>query len=226
ARCGTLRRAGYSAAALLVVLLLYLPFLEAGASLAIGAASSLAQALEPRAGAGALGGGALFIESVILSLVVFFGLALVGLLLTVAVPRVLNPFIKPDTVYPLYGFHDVVHRAIARLGNLKFFTFLFGDSSYIVHYLQWLGYHLSPVEQTGSNFGIEVMHANPFLCSVGSGTMVADGLVLMNDEVSSTSFRVSRVAIGPRNFLGNDVTYPAGGRTGDNVLLGTKVMVP
>ena len=226
ARCGTLRRAGYSAAALLVVLLLYLPFLEAGASLAIGAASSLAQALEPRAGAGALWGGTLFIESVILSLVVFFGLALVGLLLTVAVPRVLNPFIKPDTVYPLYGFHDVVHRAIARLGNLKFFTFLFGDSSYIVHYLQWLGYHLSPVEQTGSNFGIEVMHANPFLCSVGSGTMVADGLILMNDEVSSTSFRVSRVAIGPRNFLGNDVTYPAGGRTGDNILLGTKVMVP
>jgi len=224
ARCGTLRRAGYAAAALLVVLLLYLPFVEGGASLAIGAASSLAQALEPSVGAGALG--ALFIEAVILSLVAFFGLALVGLLLMVAVPRVLNPFIKPDTVYPLYGFHDVVHRAIARLGNLKFFTFLFGDSSYIVHYLQWLGYHLSPVEQTGSNFGIEVMHANPFLCSVGNGTMVADGLILMNDEVSSTSFRVSRVAIGPDNFLGNDVTYPAGGRTGRNVLLGTKVMVP
>src|SRR5207244_7788085 len=61
---------------------------------------------------------------------------------------------------------------------------------------------------------------------VGSGTMVADGLHLVNDEVSSTSFRVSRVAIGPHNFVGNDVTYPAGGRTGDNVLLGTKVLVP
>src|SRR5207248_8176437 len=95
----------------------------------------------------------------------------------------------------------------------------------IVHYLQWLGYHLSPVEQTGSNFGSEVMHANPCLSAVGTGTMVADGLILVNDEVSSSSFRVSRVAIGPRNFLGNDVTYPAGGRTGDNVLLGTKVMV-
>jgi non-ribosomal peptide synthetase-like protein len=120
----------------------------------------------------------------------------------------------------------VVHRALARLGSLKFFTFLFGDSSYIVHYLQWLGYRLSPVEQTGSNFGLEVVHAHPLLCSVGTGTMVADGLILVNDDVSSTSFRVSRVAIGRRNFLGNDVTYPAGGRTGDNVLLGTKVMVP
>src|SRR5207249_8989565 len=51
-------------------------------------------------------------------------------------------------------------------------------------------------------------------------------IFLMNDEVSSTSFRVSRVRLGANNFLGNDITYPAGGRTGDNVLLGTKVMVP
>jgi non-ribosomal peptide synthetase-like protein len=70
------------------------------------------------------------------------------------------------------------------------------------------------------------MHANPSLSAVGTGTMVADGLILVNDEVSSSSFRVSRVAIGPRNFVGNDVVYPAGGRTDDNVLLGIKVMVP
>src|SRR5438093_5312019 len=70
------------------------------------------------------------------------------------------------------------------------------------------------------------MHANPSLSAVGSGTMAADGLHLVNDEVSSTSFRVSRVAVGPHNFVGNDVTYPAGGRTGDNVLLATKVLVP
>jgi non-ribosomal peptide synthetase-like protein len=223
-RCGTLRRAAYGAAAVLVVLLFYLPLVEGTASLAISAAASLAGALAPTAHADALG--ALIIEAAILSLVVFFGLALVGLLLMVAVPRLLSPSIKPDTVYALYGFHDTIHRAIARLGSMKFFAFLFGDSSYIVHYLQWLGYRLAPIVQTGSNFGIEVMHAHPSLCAVGSGTMIADGLILMNDEISSTSFRVSRVAIGRDNFLGNDVTYPAGGRTGDNVLLGTKVMVP
>ena len=224
ARCGTLRRAAYGVAAVLVVLLFYLPLVEGTASLAISVAASLAGALAPTAHADALG--ELFVEAAILSLVLFFGLALIGLLLSVAVSRVLNPFIKPDTVYPLYGLHDAVHRAIARIGRMRFFTFLFGDSSYIVHYLQWLGYHLSPVEQTGSNFGSEVMHANPSLSAVGTGTMVADGLHLVNDEVSSTSFRVSRVAIGPRNFVGNDVVYPAGGRTDDNVLLGTKVMVP
>ncbi len=224
AQCGTLRRAAYSAAALLVVLLLYLPLVEGTASLAIGVAASLAGALAPTAHANALG--ELIVEAAILSLVLFFGLALIGLLLAVAVSRVLNPFIKPDTVYPLYGLHDAVHRAIARIGSMRFFTFLFGDSSYIIHYLQWLGYHLSPVEQTGSNFGSEVMHANPSLSAVGTGTMVADGLILVNDEVSSSSFRVSRAVIGPRNFVGNDVVYPAGGKTYDNVLLGTKVMVP
>src|SRR5204862_1257248 len=139
-------------------------------------------------------------------------LTLVGLLLTIAASRAMNRFIKPDTVYPLFGFHAAMHRAIARIGSLKFFTFLFGDSSYIVHYLGWLGYRLSPVVQTGSNFGIEVRQTNPFLCSVGSGTMVADGLELLNDEVSSTSFRVSRASVGPHNFVGNDVVYPAGGR--------------
>ena len=222
ARCGTLRGAAYSVAAVLVVLLFYLPLVEGTASLAIGVASSLAQALAPTAGAL----GALFILAVILSLILFFGLTLIGLLLVVAVSRVLNRFIKPDTVYPLYGLHDAMHRAIARIGRMRFFTRLFGDSSYIVHFLQWLGYHLSPVEQTGSNFGNEVMHANPSLSAVGTGTMVASGLILVNDEVSSSSFRVSRAAIGPRNFVGNDVMYPAGGKTGDNVLLGTKVMVP
>jgi non-ribosomal peptide synthetase-like protein len=224
ARCGTLRRAAYSAAALLVVLVLYLPLLQGTASLALGVAASLAGALAPTAHADSLG--ALIVEAAIFSLVVFFGLGLIGLLLAVAVSRVLNAFIKPDTVYPLYGFHDAVHRAIARIGRMRFFTFLFGDSSYIVHYLQWLGYHLAPVEQTGSNFGSEVMHANPSLSAVGTGTMVADGLILVNDEVSSSSFRVSRAAIGRRNFVGNDVVYPAGGRTGENVLLGTKVMIP
>src|SRR5260370_8128870 len=96
----------------------------------------------------------------------------------------------------------------------------------MVHFLQWLGYRLKPVVQTGVNFGTEVVHSNPSLSAVGSGTMVADGLHLVNDEVSSTSFRVSRVVIGPHNFVGNDVTYPAAGRPGDNCLPGTKVCVP
>ena len=56
--------------------------------------------------------------------------------------------------------------------------------------------------------------------------MVADGLSINNADFSSTSFRVSQTTIGPHNFLGNYVTYPSQGRTGDNCLLATKVMVP
>ena len=53
------------------------------------------------------------------SLLFFVGVVLVGLLLVVTVPRVLSLFLKPDTVYPLYGFHDAVHRVIARMGTLR-----------------------------------------------------------------------------------------------------------
>ena len=98
--------------------------------------------------------------------------------------------------------------------NIRFFTWLFGDSSYIVPYLRGLGYDLSRVEQTGSNFGTEVQHETPYLVSVGSGTMVADGLSVINADFSSTSFRVSLASIGARNFLGNNIAYPAGARTG------------
>jgi non-ribosomal peptide synthetase-like protein len=56
--------------------------------------------------------------------------------------------------------------------------------------------------------------------------MVSDGLTFINADFSSTSFTVSRTAIGARNFLGNNIAYPPQGRTGDNCLLGTKVMIP
>jgi non-ribosomal peptide synthetase-like protein len=49
---------------------------------------------------------------------------------------------------------------------------------------------------------------------------------MMNADFSSTSFRLSRVRIAGRNFLGNDVTFPIGARVGENCLLATKVMVP
>jgi non-ribosomal peptide synthetase-like protein len=110
--------------------------------------------------------------------------------------------------------------------NIKFFKWLLGDSSYIVYYLRGLGYDLSRIEQTGSNFGTEVQHETPYLCSVGSGTMVADGLSIVNADYSSSSFRVSRASIGPRNFIGNNIAYPSGARTGENCLLATKVMIP
>jgi non-ribosomal peptide synthetase-like protein len=169
---------------------------------------------------------AMYADAVVLATALFFGSIVLGLLVVATVPRLLALIVRPDRDYPLYGIRYLAHRTITRTTNRRFFTRLFGDSSYIVYYLRSIGYDLSKLEQTGSNFGMEVKHDNPFLSAVGSATVVADGLSIINADYSSTHFRLSRVSIGARNFLGNRIAYPAQGRTGDNCLLATKVMVP
>lgn len=224
ADCGALRRAGYGLVTLLQLFLLYVPLTVGGTYMLLTAIPSVGRLLAP--GTVKFTSSQLYVDALAVSTVVFFGFLVVGLAALFTVPRLLNLVVKPDKVYPLYGFHYSVHRAIARMTNIKFFKWLFGDSSYIVHYLRGLGYDLSRVEQTGSNFGTEVQHETPYLSSVGSGTMVADGLSIVNADFSSTSFRVSRASIGAHNFLGNNIAYPSGARTGENCLLATKVMVP
>ncbi|GAA1181332.1 hypothetical protein GCM10009608_16660 [Pseudonocardia alaniniphila] len=158
---------------------------------------------------------------------ILFGVPIVaGLLISGTIPRALNRMIKPDTEYPLFGFHYGIHNAIARMTNNKLLCGLFGDSSYIVHYLRWIGYDLTTVVQTGSNFGTVIKHENPYLVTVGSGTMVADALSIMNADFSNTSFRLSRAKIGTSNFLGNVINYPAQSTVGDNCLIASKAMVP
>jgi non-ribosomal peptide synthetase-like protein len=222
--CGIVRRATYTIMRLLTVLVLYVPLAIGAVGIFLAEVLHIDSLLDP--GPLAFTSRTFYGDALAASCVLFFGAGFVGLLVVVTFPRLLNLVIKPDKVYRLYGFHYEVQRAIMRLTNIKFFTALFGDSSYIVHYLRCLGYDLSRVEQTGSNFGTGVTHDSPFLSSIGSGTMVADGLSIINVGYSSTSFRVSRVSIGPRNFLGNTIVFPAGGRTGDNCLLATKVMIP
>ncbi|GAA1006425.1 MULTISPECIES: Pls/PosA family non-ribosomal peptide synthetase [Streptomyces] len=224
APCGTLRRAGYALTTLLQLFLLYLPLTIGGLYMLFTQVPALRTRLESGT---ALSSVTEFVtDTLLLSGALFLGLVILGAALLFTVPRLLNLAFEPDRVYPLYGFHYALHRAVAGMTNVKFFTWLCGDSSYIVPYLRLLGYDLSRVEQTGSNFGTELQHETPFLVSVGSGTMVADGLSVVNADFSSTSFRVSRATIGPRNFLGNNIAYPAGARTGENCLLATKVMVP
>ncbi|WP_171110439.1 Pls/PosA family non-ribosomal peptide synthetase [Streptomyces sp. Z423-1] len=223
-RCGTLRRATFGLMTLLQLLFLYMPLALGGTYMLFTEVPAISRQLGQDARG--LASGQLMSDALVLSLVLFFGFVVVGLVALYTVPRLLNLVIQPDKVYPLYGFHYSVHRAVARMTNIKFFTWLFGDSSYIVYYLKGLGYDLSRVEQTGSNFGTEVQHESPYLVSVGRGTMVADGLSIVNAEYSSTSFRISRASIGSHNFLGNNIAYPVGARTGDNCLLATKVMVP
>jgi non-ribosomal peptide synthetase-like protein len=220
----TRRRAAFTTVQLVNLLLLGAPLTSVIVVLALTKVPQLATLVA--AGPVSFTSGAFYRDNLVISAVLFFGAVLVGLGFVGAVPRLLNLFIEPDKVYPLYGFHYWVHRAIGRTTQSKFYNILFGGTSYIVHYLRWLGYDLREVRQTGSNFGEDVKADNPFLSSVGSGTMAADGLSIINADFSNTSFRLSRVSIGAENFLGNQIAYSAQGKTGDNCLLATKVLVP
>jgi non-ribosomal peptide synthetase-like protein len=217
AECGTSRRFSFGVLQLLGVLGIYLP-------LGIGIAALFSTVLVPRSES--FTSWLFFRDELANSAVLFFAPLIVSLVLVLTVPRALNLALRPDRVYRLYGLRYSAQRTIARMTNNRFLMMVFGDSSYIVHYLRGLGYDLGRVEQTGSNFGVLQKHESPFLVSVGSGTMVSDGLSMVNTDFSSTSFRVSRASIGPRCFVGNNIVYPSGGRIGENCLLGTKAMIP
>lgn len=216
--CGTRRRVIFSLLQLFNRLVLVVPAGLLG----------LAVLLPPYLSTGHLQPGSpnFFIDVLAVTLVLFVVGLITGLIIIFSIPRLLNRFIKPEKVYPLYGVHFTIQRMIARVSNVKLYKDVFGDSSYIVHYLKALGYNLGRVEQTGSNFGPTLAHESPFLSSVGTGTMVADGLNMMNADFSSTSFRLSRVHLAGHNFLGNAISVPIGSRVGENCLLATKVMIP
>ncbi len=159
--------------------------------------------------------------------ITFFIMAIPAGLLSVAIwPRIANLFMQEDKTYVMYGLHYIIFQMIHGLSNIKFYNDLFGDSSYITRYLKWIGWDLSTVVQTGSNFGTMQSHDNPLYCKIGTGTMVSDGLMMMNAQMSTSSFRVSKTVIGDHNYLGNAIFYPSDSKTGDNCLLGTKVMLP
>ena len=224
ARCGPLRRAAYGTAEMLTLIFVDMPLL-------IGAGVLVLTRLPATVSFAALGAGeftmaSYYQDGLILSTALFAGAIVTGAAVVLTIPRALRRFITPGRTYPLYGLRHWVHRVIRRLTNVKFYLELTGDSSYVIPYLRALGYRLPDVEQTGSNFGADQEHETPFGIEIGRGTMVADGATFIDADYSSTSFRVTPLSIGPRNFLGNAVAYPAGGRTGENCLIATKAMVP
>ena len=111
--CGRWRRFRFSAVTLICVFFLYLPLLEGGAFALLTAVPKLGKVLNPSMDA--ITTLALYRDALVISLVLFFGSVLIGLVFVATVPRLLSVFIKPSAVYPLFGFRDRVHRAIARI---------------------------------------------------------------------------------------------------------------
>jgi non-ribosomal peptide synthetase-like protein len=161
---------------------------------------------------------------VIATLPVVVGLPL-ALLVVVTVPRLLARFVRPGEVHPLYGVQYSLTVLIQAMTNTGFVRLL-GDSAYATTFLSWLGYALEPLRQTGSNFGLRIGHETPYLTSIGTGSMISDGLTISNVDWSASSFRIGAVRIGRDNFFGNELLFPAGATVGDNVLIATKAMVP
>ncbi|WP_236826946.1 MULTISPECIES: Pls/PosA family non-ribosomal peptide synthetase [unclassified Blastococcus] len=221
-RSGSARRFAYGLGQLATTALLTMPLAVGVLDAAIADLPVLDVDLTP----GTPGDAGFWLGCLLVSLVVFTGGALGSALFVVTVPRLLALPLRPGRVYPVYGLHYSLQRTIARTTNSKFLTGLFGDSSYIVGYLRAIGYRMTPVLQTGSNFGTGVRHETPYLVRIGTGTMAADGLSIVNADFSSTSFTLAPARIGAHSFLGNAITYPSGARVGDNCLLATKVLVP
>src|SRR5437868_10855001 len=130
APCGRVRRAASAALTFIGILFVLAPLLEWGLGLLFGEVSKLVEVLDPSVrSSGALTVPGLLIEAVTFSAILFFGGVLAGLVATGIVPRALSVFIKPDTVYPLYGFRYKAYKAIAGLSRRRFFPLLFRDSS-------------------------------------------------------------------------------------------------
>ena len=123
----------------------------------------------------------------------FFGALVLGLASVYVIPRLCMMFLKPGVTYPTFGFHYLMQSIILRASNSHFFCVLFGDSSFITTWMSKVGWNLNKVEQTGSNMGTNQRHDNPFLCNIGSGTMVSDGLSMINTHMSATSFQLAEV---------------------------------
>ncbi|WP_445183399.1 Pls/PosA family non-ribosomal peptide synthetase [Pseudonocardia sp. Cha107L01] len=221
--CGSARKIVYSIGQLASVLLVGPAGLAAGI-VALSKVPALATLMAPDDGT--LRNPQFYLVVVLIAVVLFVGATISGLLVIMTVPRLLNRFITPDKVYPLYGFHYLVQQLISGMSNSRFYMYLFGDSSAVVHFVRALGYDLGQVVQSGSNFGTELRHDSPFLTKIGTGTMVSDVLSIMNTDFSGSSFRVRQVTVGEHNYFGNHIAYPADARAGNNCLLATKVLVP
>ena len=218
------RRRVISAVVEMLVALLVVPLVVAAVVATCDRVPALGAAVLP--GSAGLADPAFYLRVLAASGVLFVGALALGLAAVCTLPRLLARVLEPGRVHPLYGPAHACQRVVARVTNVPFFVQLLGDSSYVVGYLRALGYAMTGAGQTGSNVGAELHHENPYTITVGPGTMLSDGVDLVNAEISATAFRTEHLAIGGRCFLGNVISVPPGARLGDDVFIGTKTMIP
>ena len=153
-----------------------------------------------------------------------------GLLLLLAgaiiIPRLVAAISPCRPSYSIYSIQYWLQSVVSASSNSRWLNLVFGDSSAVVHYIRAVGWKLNTVHQTGSNFGTNQQHDNPLFCEIGSGTMVSDGLSMINMHKSATSFSLEHTKVGENSYLGNNLYFPPDAQVGANCLIGTKVMIP
>lgn len=163
----------------------------------------------------------------LVSSVFFIGSLILGMAYMYIVPRIVQYFIQTEKVHPRYSIQFELAKWMNASTNNEYFNRLFGDSSLILGWLSLIGYDLKQATQTGSNFGVDQKHNNPFMVKFGPDTMVADGLNLLNTEASTTSFMVRQINVPPETYFGNTLMYPGYTTSlGKNCLIGTKTAIP
>ncbi len=164
---------------------------------------------------------------IIVSSLLFFASLLFSMAYMYVVPRIVQHLVQTEKVLPRYGIQFELAKWMNASTNNQYFNRLFGDSALILGWLSIVGYDLKEATQTGSNFGVEQKHNNPFKVKFGSGTMVADGLSLLNTETSITSFMVRQINVPADTYFGNSLFYPSYATSlGNNCLIGTKTAIP
>src|SRR5690606_2306065 len=139
----------------------------------------------------------LHLDLLLFAAVIYLAFLVLNLVVIYILPRTLGRLIREDRVYRLFGLRYIIYQIVSAGSNSRALNHVFGDSAYIVHFLRLVGYRMPDLVQTGANFGLEQKHDFPHLCEIGTGTIVSDGLSMINARFSNTAFRVSKVTIGP-----------------------------
>ena len=105
-----------------------------------------------------------------------------------SVPRLMRLMLVPGKVYPLYGPRYYAAQTLSLFGHAAGFQTLFGDSSAIVHYFNWVGMRQPDVKQTGSNFGTAMGYDSPFEVEIGSGSMISDAVSYTHLTLPTTPY--------------------------------------
>ena len=207
--CTSLRRGTYAAAQLLTLFAVLLPLPILMVQLAAPFILGHLESGLPSVGVAPEALPSLALSALEVSAALYFGSVLIGLLGIFAVPRLCNFFLEPDRTYVIYGPHHALQQIVSSVSNSSFYNNLFGDSSAIVSPFDGSATTLKTSQCRRAPISARIQkQENPFLCDIGSGTMVSDAISLINMQMNTSAFRLRQIRIGSDKLLGNKVHYP------------------